>query len=142
MKHGELRAIGHNLADSLARGVCFVIGHFDTDVYGEAALSPGGALTIDFLGGRVTAAFMEQELCHWAIFRDWEARFHRGVVTAETHPGHGGINATYDALGAWLDDQIALLQPLTVNHKAAFRVLEGQETLPPGILRELEVSWT
>jgi hypothetical protein len=53
MKHGALRAIGHNLADSLASGLCLVIGYFATDVYREAAQSEGGALTVDFLGGRV-----------------------------------------------------------------------------------------
>jgi hypothetical protein len=53
MKHDQLRSIGHNLADSLASGLCLIIGHYSTDIYGEAARSEAGALTVDFLAGRV-----------------------------------------------------------------------------------------
>jgi hypothetical protein len=34
----------------------------------------------------VSAQFMERELRHWAIFRTWEAKFHRGLEPLETHP--------------------------------------------------------
>ena len=53
MKHDQLRSIGHNLADSLASGLCLIIGYYSTDIYGEAARSEAGALTVDFLAGRV-----------------------------------------------------------------------------------------
>jgi hypothetical protein len=33
---------------------------------------------------------MERELSHWEIFRAWEAKFHRGLVPLDTHPGHRG----------------------------------------------------
>jgi hypothetical protein len=90
----------------------------------------------------VSAQFMEGELCHWAIFRTWEAKFHRGLVPPETHPGHGGIDAHYDELSRWLNEQIKLLDPIPSLHTATFRALPGQEELPVGVLRELEVAWS
>jgi hypothetical protein len=39
----------------------------------------------------VSIEFMERELRFWAIYRAWEAKFHRGFVHLETHPGHRGI---------------------------------------------------
>ncbi len=53
MKHDELRSIGHNLADSLASGVGFLIGLYTTDVFGEASKSPAGFLIVDFLNGTI-----------------------------------------------------------------------------------------
>lgn len=50
-KHGVLVAIAHNVADSLASGLNFVIGHVETDVFGEAAIQPNHRLTADFLTG-------------------------------------------------------------------------------------------
>ena len=51
MKHNQLRAIGHNIADSLASGVCLLIGCYDIDVIGEARKSSEGFITVDFLKG-------------------------------------------------------------------------------------------
>lgn len=56
MKHGEIRSIAHNAADSLASGICLMIGIYDVDVFAEAAQSPDGAITVDFLQGRVVGA--------------------------------------------------------------------------------------
>lgn len=53
MKHAELRSLVHNVADSLASGVGLMIGLYGTDVFGEAARSPEGALTVDLLRGAV-----------------------------------------------------------------------------------------
>lgn len=53
MKHGQMRSIGHNIADSLACGIGLMIGVYEMDVFGEAAGSPGGAITVDFLEGAV-----------------------------------------------------------------------------------------
>jgi hypothetical protein len=53
MKHDQLRAIGHNLADSLASGLCLVIGHYATDIFGDAEHSETGAVAVDFLAGEV-----------------------------------------------------------------------------------------
>ena len=54
MKHNELCAIAHNVADSMASGLAFVIGYYPVDVFGEAANSSDGLIEIDFLRGAVT----------------------------------------------------------------------------------------
>ena len=53
MKHDRLCAIGHNLADSMASGLAFVIGYHPMDVFGEAASSPGGVIEVDFIKGGI-----------------------------------------------------------------------------------------
>src|ERR1700690_4226668 len=53
MKHDQLCAIGHNLADSMASGLGLVIGYHPMDVFGEAASSQGGVIEVDFLNGRI-----------------------------------------------------------------------------------------
>lgn len=53
MKHDRLCAIGHNFADSMASGLCFVIGHHSLDVFEEAASSSDGVIEVDFLHGLV-----------------------------------------------------------------------------------------
>ncbi|MBK7673239.1 MAG: hypothetical protein IPJ24_17905 [bacterium] len=51
MKLGELTSFGHNLADSLASGMCFMAGIFRVDVFGEASASSEGYIVVDFLRG-------------------------------------------------------------------------------------------
>jgi hypothetical protein len=89
----------------------------------------------------VSTQFMERELQQWAIYRAWEAKFHRGLVSLETHPGHGGIVSDFDELNVWLDEQIKALTPVPSLYTATFRELPGQDELPAGILRALEVAW-
>ena len=56
MKFGELKAIGHNIADSLASGSGWLIGYYATDIFGEAANSPEGYILIDFIAGTASGA--------------------------------------------------------------------------------------
>jgi hypothetical protein len=62
MKHAELRAIVHNVADSLASGIGLLIGVYEMDVFGEAARSEEGALTVDLLTARVTEGSASESL--------------------------------------------------------------------------------
>jgi hypothetical protein len=89
----------------------------------------------------VSTQFMERELRHRAIYRIWEAKFHRGLEPLETHPGHGGIIPEYDELGEWLNQQIKALTPIPALYTATFGALPEQDELPVGILRALEVAW-
>lgn len=89
----------------------------------------------------VSLQFLEQELRHWAIFRDWETGFYGGRETVETHPGTGGLNLEYDDLGQLLNGEIRSLEASPGRYRATFRVIPGQEALPPGMFRELEVCW-
>ena len=62
MKHDRLCAIGHNLADSMASGLACVIGYHRTDVFGEAASSPGGIIEVDFLKGGIVRGEASESL--------------------------------------------------------------------------------
>lgn len=111
-KFKEQRAVGHNIADSVASGVGLMVGVYSMDVYAEAAASPNGYIDVDFLtgrtsGGAVTQAFADAikkyraalpKLCEShgievADFRKLTARFSgQGVlrgfsVTTEDHQG-------------------------------------------------------
>jgi hypothetical protein len=56
MKFNVLRSIGHNMAHSLASGCGLLIGVYDMDVFGEAARSAEGFITVDFLTGKCIGA--------------------------------------------------------------------------------------
>lgn len=56
MKHAVLTAVAHNIADSLASGIGLLIGDYTMDVFGEAARSPQGFITVDFLTGATEGA--------------------------------------------------------------------------------------
>jgi len=90
----------------------------------------------------VEPEFMHRALRQWVIFRTWELKFHEGKAELRPHPRHGQIDAEYDELQLWLQDQIPRLQAVSGLYMAGFRVLPGQDNLSPGILRELEVTWS
>lgn len=54
MKFGILKAIAHNLADSAADGMGFLIGVYAMDIFGEAGATPEGYIEVDFLTGEIT----------------------------------------------------------------------------------------
>lgn len=56
MKFGELRSIGHNIADSMASGIGLLIGVYETNIFGEASSSPEGFITVNFLTGTTEGA--------------------------------------------------------------------------------------
>jgi len=62
MKHAQLCAVAHNLADSMACGMCFVIGMYPVNVFADARRSEGGTITVDFLTGAITQGQASPEL--------------------------------------------------------------------------------
>lgn len=56
MKLGELKSLGHNIADSLASGIGLMIGVYETNVFAEAAAEPEGFVVVDFLAGCTSGA--------------------------------------------------------------------------------------
>jgi hypothetical protein len=62
MKRGQLKSIGHNIADSLASGIGLMIGVYDTDVFAEAAAEAEGFVVVDFLAGTATGANISEGL--------------------------------------------------------------------------------
>lgn len=51
VKHKVLTSIAHNVADSLASGMGFMIGVYQMDIFAEAARSPQGFIEINLLTG-------------------------------------------------------------------------------------------
>ena len=51
MKFGEQTSIGHNIADSFASGIGLMIGTYRIQIFEEAATTPEGFITVDFLTG-------------------------------------------------------------------------------------------
>jgi len=112
MKFGELRSIGHNMADSLADGNGLLIGTYVMDVFGEAKRSAVGFIEVDLLTGVSSGAipspslarafelyakalprFCEKHGVSSAAFRTLSARFfgdghlRQFIVTVENQEG-------------------------------------------------------
>lgn len=62
MKMGELRSLGHNIADSLSSGVCLMVGIYDVDVHRAAAASREGYIDVDFIAGKSTCGLFSFKL--------------------------------------------------------------------------------
>jgi hypothetical protein len=62
MKIGELASFAHNMADSLASGICFMVGMLGVDIHGEAAASSIGHITVDFLAGTAAGSPVSPDL--------------------------------------------------------------------------------
>jgi hypothetical protein len=88
----------------------------------------------------VSALFMERELQCSAIFKAWANQLRLGLARREDHPALGG-DAEYNELRRWLDGQIASLSPIQTKQLATFRLVAGQDDVPLGVGRELEVNW-
>jgi hypothetical protein len=54
MKIGTLRAIAHNIADSLGSDLGVLAGVYYVNVFGQARRSPGEVVSIDFLAAKAT----------------------------------------------------------------------------------------
>lgn len=76
MKHSQLHAIAHNFTDSLASGLGFVVGYYETHVFAEAARNPNGYLVVDFLTGQLDEGTASDQLLHaLPVFRNAFADF-------------------------------------------------------------------
>lgn len=62
MKLGQLKSIGHNLADSFASGVGFMIGVYDMDVFSEAAEMAPGYIEVNFLDATTSGSPVSPKL--------------------------------------------------------------------------------
>lgn len=72
MKIGQLKSLGHNIADSLASGIGLMIGVYDSDVYAEAASSDSGSVSVNFIDGQVAGGAVSDSL-RGAVLRYSEA---------------------------------------------------------------------
>jgi hypothetical protein len=124
MKFGELKSIGHNIADSLASGIGLLLGVYEMDIFGEAGRSSEGFITVDFLNGTsaggapspsLTAAIRLYrdalaDLCEKhgtspSAFRELTARYsinkygRRFLVAVEDQQGHRSVDEYIGAPG-------------------------------------------
>ena len=117
MKFDQLRSIGHNIADSLASGVGLLVGFYEMDVIGEAARSPEGFITVDFLHGTATGGAPSPALARAiALYRD-------GL--AELCAKHGTAPSAFHELDAryWVDAG-GLRIRVTVADQAGHRAVD------------------
>ena len=77
----------------------------------------------------------------WLIWQQWQTAFHRGEVEWLTHPALPGSNLQNLEMQHRIQTGIALQSALRERKHAEFRVRSGQESLPVGVIRELEVEW-
>lgn len=56
MKLGELKSLGHNLADSFASGIGLLVGVYVMDVFAEAAANDPGFIEVNFLDASTTGS--------------------------------------------------------------------------------------
>ena len=63
-KFDKLKAVGHNIADSLASGMGLMIGVYMTDVYAEVASAPEGYIDVDFLSGGTSGGLVSQSFAN------------------------------------------------------------------------------
>lgn len=62
MKLGELTSLAHNLADSFASGIGLLVGHYEMDVFAEAAASSPGYIEVNFLDKSSTGSAISAKL--------------------------------------------------------------------------------
>jgi hypothetical protein len=98
MKFNVLRAIGHNIADSLASGIGMLIGIYEMDIFGEARRSPDRCITVDFLSGKAVSGHVSLPLSR-AI-----ARY--GNALAEFCSKHGASPSDFRVLTACYSSDI------------------------------------
>jgi hypothetical protein len=100
-----------------------------------------GDYTEQFEVQPVKPALFDAAKEQWAIYRQWERRFHGGEVPLDTHPGHGGVVPRYDELEVAIRAGLAAISVRPKIARANFRAVARQPDLPGGCLREMEVEW-
>jgi hypothetical protein len=131
VKHAQLRAIAHNLADSIAGGLSFVLGIYELDVFGEARISPGGAIAIDFLAGKVTEGQASASLSRAA------------ALAAETLPDfcrkHGASTADFAELSVrFFSDSVGHRAEVAVTDDTGIRSVTEYSGIPLKRVRVLD----
>ena len=81
----------------------------------------------EFLLEPIDAEFLEQVLNDWGIWRKWEASYHRGEVTADSHPGES--------------EQIAKILDISKSASAKSRAKFHPLNSPNKGMKDMEVEW-
>jgi len=87
----------------------------------------------------ITKSELAEVLRRERIFREWEAKFHRGEVDVDTHPGAEGQGSSYFELQRMFKAR-ASQAPLRLS-TPEFSAVLGQTARPKGVMARLHVVW-
>jgi hypothetical protein len=73
MRYTDLKAVGHNIADSLASGIGLMIGIYQMNVFSEASAEPPGYIDVDFVSGTATGSPVSKGLSRGVALYSSEA---------------------------------------------------------------------
>jgi hypothetical protein len=149
MKFDQLRAVGHNIAESLADGNGFLIGLYDLQLIEEVRHSSEGFIEVDFLtgtscGGQPSPALERAFILYrqalpvlcvrhgfsGAVFRKLRARFfadRRFTVTVENSEGRSVTDEYVGSSGR----RIKVLDPLGRIRRKRGRAVHTRNPLGP-----------
>lgn len=131
MKHGELRAFVHNVADSLASGIGLLIGVYGTDVFGEARLSHDGSLTVDFLNGTIVEGGASKSLAA-------AVSLYREALAKLISDAGGSISALNEAKVRFWSDRMDCHFAVTIEDSAGRRSTTEYAGMPGKRVRTMD----
>lgn len=74
----------------------------------------------------ISDAELQLEIEQWTIFVDWNSRYEKEDMMADTHPGHGGVNQRYDEIEFFLKEKRKTIPENYIDAKAEFLPIEQQ----------------
>ena len=77
----------------------------------------------------------------WTIWKKWEAAFHSGRATVESHPALPQDRARHEEIRAILDSALTTNAAVCVTQHGSFE-RRGSGEYPKGVMRPLQVRWT
>ena len=77
----------------------------------------------------------------WAIWKKWEAAYHSGKTTFDSHPALSEDRARHEEIREVLDPALTTNEAVCVTQRGSFKRL-GSEEYPKSVMRPLQVRWT
>jgi len=131
VKFDALRAVGHNIADSLGSGVCLLVGIYDCDAYAESRTLAARHIAVDFLKGEAINGPVSSRLAG-AI-----ARYRKGL--ADLCEKHGTTADAFSELTARFSmDKLGSRVVVTVADRHGHRAEDETVGIPARRIRVLD----
>lgn len=129
----------HDYYDGPRSGIANFGGrpHYYSCEWDDAANDYADSFTLVSIDEETLDLALEQ----WAIWKKWEVAFHNGHRHRGSHPALPGQNEWYAELDQRIKAKMAVL-PVSHCARATFRACPRQESLPRGVIRDLEVQWS
>jgi hypothetical protein len=77
----------------------------------------------------------------WAIWQRWELAYHTGQADLSTHPALPNERKRHDEVQTILQNALVIAPKKSITRVGLFKAI-GNEPLPRGILRQLQVKWS